>query len=63
MVNFVETLIAITVIAALIAILAWIQSRAGGERKIRYRRRMRNALAVMLACGALATALEIYIRR
>jgi hypothetical protein len=62
MVNFVETLFGVTVVAALVALVAWVQSRGGGDRAVRYGRRMRRFGAVALVCGLVAAVLEVWLR-
>jgi hypothetical protein len=57
MVNFLETLYVVTGLCLLIALVAWVQSRSGGERAVRYGRRMRRALLVALISGATAVVL------
>jgi hypothetical protein len=41
-VNFLEALYVVAAVCALITALAWVQSRAPGERSARYRRRFRR---------------------
>lgn len=62
MVNLVETLFVIAIISALIAGLAYIQSRSGGEREVRYRTRMRRFLRLAIATGVMAIVGEVLIR-
>ena len=56
-VNLLEVLYGVTVGAALVAALAWVQSRSGGERGARYGRRMRRASAVAMVCALGAAVL------
>ncbi len=62
MVDFVETLFGIAAVCLLVAAVAWVQSRGGGDRGARYRRRMRRFGKLGLAAGALALALELWLQ-
>ena len=57
MVNFLETLYVVTGLCLLVALVAWVQSRSGGDRAIRYGRRMRRALLIALVTGATSVVL------
>ena len=54
MVNFLEGLYVVTALSLLVAGLAFVQSRGGGERAERYGRRMRTALGVAIVAGTAA---------
>jgi hypothetical protein len=58
MVNFVETLWAVTALCALVGIVAFVQSRGGEERHARYGRRMRRSFLATLVLAIVAGALE-----
>jgi hypothetical protein len=62
MVNLVEILFGIAIGSALVGVLAFIQSRAGGDRKANYTQRMKTAFMTGGIALALAAAGEIYIR-
>jgi hypothetical protein len=53
MINFIETLIAITVVSLVSAIVAHVRNRKAGARRFGW---------CALVCGALAAALEVYVR-
>jgi hypothetical protein len=60
-VNLLEALYVVTALAAVIAALAWLQSRGGGDRAERYRRRMRRFLTLALALAVLCASLYWYL--
>jgi hypothetical protein len=62
MVNLVETLIGICIASLLIAGLAWVQSRSGGEREAKYRTRMRRFLILAAITGIAGAVGEILLR-
>jgi hypothetical protein len=62
MVNFVEMLFGVAIGATLIAVLAFIQSKSGPERAVKYTMRMKSALTVAGAFLLLAIIGEIYLR-
>jgi hypothetical protein len=62
MINFIETLFGITIASLVIAGIAYVQSRSGGERALRYRERMQRMLIIAGVCGVLAGVLEIVVR-
>jgi cytochrome bd-type quinol oxidase subunit 2 len=61
MVNLLETLYIVAAISALITGLAWIQSRAPGDRSVRYRRRFRRFGWLTLGTAAAAAILYWYL--
>ena len=61
MVNFLETMYAVTALAALVGVIAWVQSKAGGDRGLRYRRRMSRAFTLALGAGLVSVALYVYL--
>ena len=63
MVNFLEALYVIVAVSALIAALAWVQSRAPGDRSLRYRRRFRRFGWITLGAAVAATLLCWYLSR
>jgi len=63
MVNFLETLYVVTALAVLVGIVAWVQSKGGGDRGPRYRQRMRRAFSVALVTGIVSAALYLYVTR
>ena len=62
MVSFVETLFGIAIGATLVAILAFVQSKSGGERALKYQRRMKSAFSLAGVFLVLAIIGEVYIR-
>jgi len=62
MVNIAETFIGLTIASALVTLIAWVQSRGGGDRAARYGARMRRFARITLVVGVIAAALETYIR-
>jgi hypothetical protein len=61
MVNLLEALYVIAVGSALITGLAWIQSRAPGDRSVRYARRVRRFGWLTLGSAAAAALLYWYL--
>lgn len=61
MVNFLEALYVVAAVSALITGLAWIQSRAPGDRAERYRRRFRRFGVVTLVTAVVAALLYWYL--
>jgi hypothetical protein len=61
MVNLLEALYVVVALSALITALAWIQSRAPGDRSVRYRRRFRRFGWLTLGTGAAALLLYWYL--
>jgi hypothetical protein len=61
MVNLLEALYVVVAVSALITALAWVQSRAPGERAVRYRERFRLARWVTLGTGLAAALLYWYL--
>ena len=57
MVNLLETLYVVTALCLIIALVAWVQSRGGGDRAIRYGRRMRRALILALITGVISAVM------
>jgi hypothetical protein len=56
-VNLLEALYVLTALAVVIAALAWIQSRGGGDRAVRYGLRMRRFMKLALTLGIVSAAL------
>jgi hypothetical protein len=61
MVNLLEALYVLTAVALLIAALAWVQARGGGDRAARYGSRMRGFLKLALALAIASAALYAYL--
>jgi hypothetical protein len=61
MVNLLEALYVVVALSALITALAWIQSRAPGDRSVRYRRRFRRFGWVTLGTAVAAALLYWYL--
>jgi hypothetical protein len=57
MVLLLEALYAVTAFSALVAALAWVQSRSGGDRAERYSKRMRTALGIAIIAGTTAVVM------
>ncbi len=62
MVNLAETFIGLTSVSALVTLVAWVQSRGGGDRRARYGARARRFARITLVVGVIAAALETYIQ-
>jgi cytochrome bd-type quinol oxidase subunit 2 len=63
MVNLLETLYVLVAVCFLIAGLAWVQSRSGGERRARYLSRMRRFLTLALIGSVTAIVWYVMLRR
>ena len=62
MVNLLETLYVVTAIAALVSLIAAVQTRgAPPERKERFRQRMRRAAMLALLCALVSAGLYWYL--
>ena len=61
MVNLLEALYVVVAVCAVIAALAWVQSRAPGERSARYRRRFRRFGWLTVGTAAAAALLYWYL--
>lgn len=59
--SFVQILFGIAIGSGAVCVLAFVQSKSGGERALRYRERMRNACIVSLVAVAVAVMGELLL--